>query len=216
MLSKRLKSIASMVDKGNNIYDIGCDHALLDIYLAINNDNHCTASDINQNALNNAIKNIEKYHLSDKIDTVISDGLKNITLKEDSTIILSGMGSRTIIDILSPLDSKLVNSIIVQSNNDLSILRKRICKLGYYIFDEDVVLDKGIYYVIIKFKPGYKKYHFKDYELGPILVSKGKSDYYSNLKSKNEQILNSVPKRYVVKRLKLKKMNYLINKFKLG
>ena len=91
-----------MVDKGNNIYDIGCDHALLDIYLAINNDNHCTASDINQNALNNAIKNIEKYHLSDKIDTVISDGLKNITLKEDSTIILSGMGSRTIIDILSP------------------------------------------------------------------------------------------------------------------
>ena len=44
--------------------DIGCDHGLLDIYLVQTNKNiKVIASDINKNALSNAIKNIKKYKL---------------------------------------------------------------------------------------------------------------------------------------------------------
>ena len=35
-LSKRLKEIANLMDKNSVIADIGCDHALLDIYLIQN------------------------------------------------------------------------------------------------------------------------------------------------------------------------------------
>ena len=40
MLSKRLKAIASLVD-GENVIDIGCDHAFLDIYLTIQGNQSC-------------------------------------------------------------------------------------------------------------------------------------------------------------------------------
>ena len=51
-IRNRLKAIASLVDKGANVIDVGCDHALLDIYLTLYNENNCIASDINENAYN--------------------------------------------------------------------------------------------------------------------------------------------------------------------
>ena len=92
-ISRRLKSIADMVDSNDYVIDIGCDHALLDIYLTLNNNNKCIASDISSKAILNAKSNIEKYHLSNKIEVIISDGLKNVPLNRLSTIIISGMGT---------------------------------------------------------------------------------------------------------------------------
>ena len=61
-LSKRLLTIANLIDDNSKVADIGCDHGLVSIYLAMNKQNiSIIASDINQNALDNAIKNINKY-----------------------------------------------------------------------------------------------------------------------------------------------------------
>ena len=50
-LSKRLESIAKYINEDASIADIGCDHALLDIFLAIKYKNlKIIASDINKNA----------------------------------------------------------------------------------------------------------------------------------------------------------------------
>jgi len=35
-ISNRLKRVASLVDDDTSIIDIGCDHALLDIFLVLN------------------------------------------------------------------------------------------------------------------------------------------------------------------------------------
>ena len=35
-LSKRLETIVSFIDDKDNVLDIGCDHAYIDIYLALN------------------------------------------------------------------------------------------------------------------------------------------------------------------------------------
>ena len=54
-ISKRLASIASYVEDDASLIDIGCDHGLLDIYLYQTKKNiKIIASDVNQNALNNA------------------------------------------------------------------------------------------------------------------------------------------------------------------
>lgn len=214
-ISKRLKLIASLVDKKANVIDVGCDHALLDIFLTLNNENKCLASDININALNIAKENIKKYHLSDQIDTIISDGLKNINIELPSTVIISGMGTSTIVDIMKQTNIDNIDSLIIQSNNDLKLLRKEIIKLGFYIDDEEVINDKKIYYVIIKFKKGRKKYNNNnDYIIGPILKNKEQSkEYYQYLLDVNNKIIKHLPRKYIKQRYILKKVNKLYKNY---
>ena len=63
MFSKRLLEIASLVPVHSTVVDVGCDHALLDIYLTLHRNCNCTASDINENCLKSARENIKKYSL---------------------------------------------------------------------------------------------------------------------------------------------------------
>ena len=209
-LSKRLLSIANLVDDNSKVVDIGCDHGLVSIYLAMNKQNiSIIASDINQNALDNAIKNINKYHLEDKIKVCLSNGLDNIN-DEIDTIIISGMGGHTIIYILTNNQEKLntVNNIIIQSNNDIEYVRRKIVKLGYYIKKEELILDKNIYYTVILFTKGKKKYTNKEYYFGPILLKENSKIF---IEKKNKEytklvnIKNNIPKRKLLIRLKILK-----------
>ena len=209
-LSKRLLSIANLVNDNSKVVDIGCDHGLVSIYLAMNKQNiSIIASDINQNALDNAIKNINKYHLEDKIKVCLSNGLDNIN-DEIDTIIISGMGGHTIIDILTNNQEKLntVNNIIIQSNNDIEYVRRKIVKLGYYIKKEELILDKNIYYTVILFTKGKKKYTNKEYYFGPILLKENSKIF---IERKNKEytklvnIKNNIPKRKLLIRLKILK-----------
>ena len=209
-LSKRLLSIANLVSDNSKVVDIGCDHGLVSIYLAMNKQNiSIIASDINQNALDNAIKNINKYHLEDKIKVCLSNGLDNIN-DEIDTIIISGMGGHTIVDILTNNQEKLntVNNIIIQSNNDIEYVRRKIVKLGYYISKEELILDKNIYYTVILFTKGKKKYTNKEYYFGPILLKENSKIFIerkNNEYTKLVNIKNNIPKRKLLIRLKILK-----------
>ena len=209
-LSKRLLSIANLVDDNSKVVDIGCDHGLVSIYLAMNKQNiSIIASDINQNALDNAIKNINKYHLEDKIKVCLSNGLDNIN-DEIDTIIISGMGGHTIVDILTNNQEKLntVNNIIIQSNNDIEYVRRKIVKLGYYISKEKLILDKNIYYTVILFTKGKKKYTNKEYYFGPILLKENSKIFIERKNKEYTKLLNiknNIPKRKLLIRLKILK-----------
>lgn len=209
-LSKRLLSIANLVDDNSKVVDIGCDHGLVSIYLAMNKQNiSIIASDINQNALDNAIKNINKYHLEDKIKVCLSNGLDNIN-DEIDTIIISGMGGHTIVDILTNNQEKLntVNNIIIQSNNDIEYVRRKIVKLGYCISKEELILDKNIYYTVILFTKGKKKYTNKEYYFGPILLKENSKIFIERKNKEYTKLLNiknNIPKRRLLIRLKILK-----------
>ena len=63
-LSKRLSEIADMINNKNVLLDVGCDHALLDIYLLQNKKiKKAIACDITKGALNQAEKNIKLYNV---------------------------------------------------------------------------------------------------------------------------------------------------------
>ena len=71
-----LREIIEFSSPKDKVIDIGCDHALLDIYLCEQyKDLHMIASDVHEGALNNAITNIEKYNMKDRIDLRLGDGL---------------------------------------------------------------------------------------------------------------------------------------------
>ncbi len=214
MLSLRLKAIASLIKKKDNIIDIGCDHGYLCLYLAHLGCAKLIASDINPNALNNAIANIKKEKMEDKIMTVLSDGLTNINVKGFNTVVISGMGTSTILKILADAHKlENIEKIIVQSNNDLFSLRKVMNSRGYIIKQELVVLDKNKYYVIIEFIKGVYKYNYSEFMYGPILIKKKDSkDYFHYLLTKNITILNKVPKLKILIRMKIKKQIKIIKK----
>lgn len=210
-LTPRLASIANMIDENSNIVDIGCDHGLLDIYLMQNKKNiNIIASDINKKALNNAITNIKRAGLTNKIKTIVSDGLESIDTTNLDTIIISGMGAHTMVGILYNNISKLknINTIILQSNNDIDFLRKKITTIGYHIEDEKLVKEKKYIYTIIKFKKGYKHYNKKELYFGPILLKENSKLFKDKVKleiNKLEIILSLIPKGHFLYKYKTKK-----------
>ena len=141
-LSKRLSVIASFVPDNAVIADIGCDHALLDIYLSKSNIiKKSFAVDITKGALNQADKNIKLYNAKN-IETRLSDGFKKIDIKDNvDTVIMSGLGDAKIISILKEAEEKLdkVNNIIIQSNVGVSNIIKFLTNNNYYIDNEKLV-----------------------------------------------------------------------------
>lgn len=205
-LSNRLKAVATLVDVGARVIDVGCDHAYLDIYLTNNNENKCIATDINKNAIGIAKENIKKYNLEKKIKTKLTDGLTGINVKDDDNIVISGMGTHTILDILKT--NKLSNTLIISSNNNIDILREEVIKLGYIIDSEIFLIDKDKPYIIIKFIKGYKKYSKIDIYLGPIL--KNNIEYKKYLINKNKKILNNISRKKIFLRLKYRLISLLV------
>lgn len=209
-LSKRLQAVATLVDIKARVIDVGCDHAYLDIYLTLNNENKCIATDINKNALEIAKKNIKKYNLEKKIDTKLTNGLTGLITKDKDNIVISGMGTYTILEILKT--NKLSNTLIISSNNNIDILRREVINLGYYIDSEIFVIDKGKPYVIIKFIKGIKKYSKIDISLGPIL--KNNTQYKRYLIKKYKCILKNISKKKILLRLKYRLIIFMLNLYK--
>lgn len=198
-MNKKLLEIANLINKKDVVLDVGCDHAYLAIYLKKNNlCKEVYASDINHNALNIARKNIKAAGIN--LIAYLSDGFKNIEKEDINTAVISGMGTNTVIDILSYAPNH-INKFIISSNNNHDVLRKYLYKNKYYIKKEKIILDKNKYYVIMVVT--------KDFQKEPKQVLKyGKSNnkgYFKYLRAKEEKILEAIPKRRFIVRYKHKK-----------
>lgn len=212
MLSLRLSSLTKFVNYNDKIIDIGCDHALLDIFL-VKNDlvKSIIASDINVQALNSGIKNIENEGLSDKISARLGDGLNVLTDKDNiDTVIISGMGTNTIMGILNNDHLKNINKLIIQSNNDHTMLRKYVTKLGFFIKSEEYFQDNKKNYINIVFVRGNKKYSKIDLTYGPIL--KHNKPYLEFEINNIEKIEELVPKNKILLHFQLKKEKRVLKK----
>lgn len=212
MLSLRLSSLTKFVNYNDKIIDIGCDHALLDIFL-VKNDlvKSIIASDINVQALNSGIKNIENEGLSDKISARLGDGLNVLTDKDNiDTVIISGMGTNTIIGILNNDHLKDINKLIIQSNNDHTMLRKYVTKLGFFIKSEEYFQDNKKNYINIVFVRGNKKYSKIDLTYGPIL--KHNKPYLEFEINNIEKIEELVPKNKILLHFQLNKEKRVLKK----
>ena len=197
-LSNRLKAIVKFVDKKDSIVDVGCDHGYLSIYLVENKlVKKVIASDINQNALNSAINNIKKSNLD--IETVLSDGIKDVSLKGINTLVISGMGTSTILHILSDSNKlKNINKLLLQSNNDHEILRRSLNNIGYYLEDETYTFDKGKWYVTCKFVKSDNKNNVDVIKYGLL----NNNEYNEYLLKYEENIVKRIPWKSIRAKIK--------------
>ncbi len=203
-LSDRLKSLTKYINKTDKVIDIGCDHALLDIYLVKNNivDN-IIVSDVSSNALKQGINNINKYNLTKKIDARCGNGLEVLNDSDIvNTVIISGMGSNTILKILSNKYIKNINKLVIQSNKDYELLRRNIVSSGFIIDKEEVVEDNGKLYINIIFIKGNKEYSDTIYKYG-LSSMVNKEIYYNYLIDKYNKILSNVNDESIVKEVEI-------------
>ena len=213
MISKRLNLIASFLSKNDKVLDVGTDHALLPIYLIKNNlVSRADGSDISDKVLLHARCNVEKYNLSEKINLYLSDGTKNINIKEYNTLVICGMGFHTIKHILDETNLDNIEKLIIQTNNHYSDLRSLINKLNYQIASENYICEANKDYLIFNIVKGYQDLTDTDIICG--LYNKNNVEYYNkqivklekllskvNIKEKKELIINKINiyKEYLIK-----------------
>ena len=188
-LSKRLASLVSFFNDKDKVVDVGCDHGYLSIYLKENNlVDSIIASDVNENALNVAKENIQECGLD--IPTVLSDGIDNVDITGVNCLVMSGMGTSTILHILEDSNKlKQINKIITQSNNNHDILRKQMNKKGYYLSEEVAVYDRGKWYLSMLFLKSSKRNTDLELEYGLL----NNRDYVRFLIDKYTRINNRIP-----------------------
>ena len=205
MLSKRLNAVASFVPKGAQAIDIGCDHGYLGIYLVKENlVKSIILTDIKESALNQAKKNILKAKLN--IKTILTNGLEDVNTNDLDTIIISGMGTKTIIDILNTGCLERIENLVLSSNNNLYELRDYVESMGFYLQDEVTVLEHGIYNVITYFNRTPRKWPLRVMKYG--IAKPDKKKYYEYLINTNKDIYQKIPKKNIRKRLELIKERY--------
>ena len=205
-ISLRLNAVADFVERDSRIIDIGCDHGLLDVYLAINKNCTCLATDISKICLEKAKENIKKYKLENKINTKVANGLEEIDYESYDYTIITGMGFNTIKKIL---ENKEPNKLIIQSNNNIEDLKRYLFK-KYKLKNEKVVFENGIYYVILYLEKGKKKYKYSDYIVG---LNKNNYKYINYLYDKHKKIYSKMPNKYVFQKLKLYRKICILKKY---
>lgn len=156
-LSKRLASIAAMVDEKSRLADIGTDHGYLPIWLVEEGIvPSAIAMDINEGPLFRAKTHVKEHGLEEKIVLRRSDGLEALLPGEADTAVIAGMGGLLTIRILENgrRTALSLKSLVLSPQSELREVRRYLLKNGFFIDAEDMILDEGKYYTVMKVLPG--------------------------------------------------------------
>lgn len=187
ILDNRLSAVASFVEKGDKVADIGSDHGYIPLYLIQNEIcEKALVTDIKEGPLLSAKKNFERFGLGTALVTMLYDGINPEILKEYNKIIIAGMGGLTIADILSNVASQLAEykpDLILQPMTEQDKLRMTLSKLGYRIVKEKCPVAKGkrIYNVIFAVYGESTEYTDCEYLFGKYALCDDKENYIASL-----------------------------------
>lgn len=164
-IGKRLGAVAALVRPGVVLADVGTDHAYLPVFLVGSGHNpRAVASDINRGPLSRAAQTIAAAGLSDRIDTVLTDGLAGIEPYAPRDIVIAGMGGELIVKILS--DTPFVRDpdvrLILQPMTRSAALRRFLASEGFAA--EDHLCREDRVYEILTAQYGVPPYKLTEAE----------------------------------------------------
>lgn len=181
-IPKRMLAIANLVDNSKVLADVGCDHAYISINLLEKGKvDRIIASDLREGPLNIAKDNIKLEGFEERIETRLCAGLCGYEAGEVDTILISGMGGMLVKEILSEsIDVvRRADTLILEPQSDLRVVRAYLKDIGFEIIDEDMLNEGGKYYQIMKAVKSKEKMEVCDdigamaeNEFGPILIKK--------------------------------------------
>lgn len=128
--------------------DIGTDHAYLPIHLLREGIiSGAVACDINAGPIESARMHIAAAGYSDRIDTLLTDGLYGVEPYAPDDILIFGMGGDLIVKILSeaPWIKNERIGLILQPMSRVSTLRQWLCENGFLITGETLSFEDKYY-----------------------------------------------------------------------
>lgn len=158
-LGKRLTKVADLIMPAETLADVGCDHGYLSVYLVENERcRRVIAMDINKGPLQKAKENIERFGYGDYIETRLSDGIAKLKKDEAEGFVCAGMGGPLALQILWNDRDKIQNmkQIVLQPQSELWLVRRTLKEWGFLIEKEDIELEDGKYYFMMRIRPGNK------------------------------------------------------------
>lgn len=217
MLSKRLKNVADMVTKGYIVADIGTDHGYVPIYLIKNGIvPKAYAMDINEGPLKIADKNICLEGLQDKITTVLSDGMNEMTSEMAESVVIAGMGGDLITDILNRgKNIKGIKELVLSPHKRVDIVRKYLLDNNWKITDENMVIDNNKFYTILRAVPEKEESEYDETEImyGRLLLTT-KNPVLKKYLEKENKMYEEVLKK--VENSKNETINGVMNNLKIN
>lgn len=173
-ISKRLEKVASFVDQGAALLDVGSDHAYLPIYLLeAGRIPSAIAGEVVKGPYESAKSNIEKHGLASKIQVRLASGLAALEEGDQvSNLVIAGMGGRLIADILEAGLDKLprFSKLILQPNNREDELRVWLRDHDLKIDQESILEEAGKIYEILVVSHGAMNLDPQDVRFGPHLI----------------------------------------------
>lgn len=224
ILSARMQAVADMVTWGNRVADVGCDHGYVSIYLVQSGKaKSALAMDINEGPLLRAGEHVEEAGLLPYIELRRSDGLLAFEKGEADTLICAGMGGRLMQRILErEMDkTRSFKELILQPQSEIPDFRRFIANMGYSIVDEDMILEDGKFYSVMKAAETGNRMELSETEarFGPLLLKRKhpvlkqllEAEWESSLKLKKELEAAGDSERLHQRLLELQKeMDYLM------
>lgn len=149
-LSTRLALIASLVEEGQTVCDVGTDHGYLPAFLAKSGKfPSVTATDIKIKPLESARSNLKRLGVAN-VELVLCDGLSGVTRQKADTVIIAGMGGEVISGILSRCDFIRDNvTLILQPMTAAADLRDYLAQNGFGVEREIPIKDNGKLYSVM-------------------------------------------------------------------
>lgn len=191
-LSKRLEKIAELVPEGMRLVDVGCDHGYLPIYLLKHQKiPGAIAMDVRPGPLARAKENIKAYGLEDYIETRLSDGLKAMERAEGEVLVIAGMGGPLMEQILTE-SASVADEFpvwILQPQSDIPHFRRYLEKRGRRMEREEMVLEDGKYYPMMRAVKGHTSMEKEIYYLyGKELLKRRDKVLYQFLERERRQL----------------------------
>lgn len=152
-ISNRLMTAAALVTPGYTLADVGTDHGYIPIYLLQQKKIPAAiAMDINEGPLERAKEHIALYGLEPYIQTRLSDGVAALTPGEVDAVLIAGMGGGLVMHILKDGEKvcQAAKELILQPQSEIERVREFLEEEGYAILAEDMVLEDGKFYPMMK------------------------------------------------------------------
>ena len=201
-LSERLSAVAETVRPAGSLADIGTDHAYLPIALVGNGTvGRAFALDVKKGPLSRAEKNVRAAGLSDRVGTVLSDGLTKLPEPCDC-LVFAGMGGRLIAELLSsregaaPSSLAAASQLVLQPQSEPETVRRALRELGFRTESERMVRDRGKFYLVISAVPGESEAREEELLFGTLMGGQDPvfREYLLEEREKNARILKKLEK----------------------
>lgn len=151
-LSKRLEMVASFVQEGSNLADVGTDHGYIPIALVSKGVvKSAIAMDVRKGPLERAKEHIFRHRLEDRIETRLSDGVMQLNKGEADAVVIAGMGGELVIHILEEGRHlwEDIGQWVLSPQSELDKVRHYLKDSGFLITKESMIFEEGKYYTVM-------------------------------------------------------------------